>query len=113
MWNDILCVSSAVLSCCFLILTVLFARRARRDSGPAAAQLRLCISRIQSLTESQDELRLELERLANRVKMQRVRNVTEHGQRLTGEFPDPHSDPEGWRKAMNRKLAMNRIGVKQ
>lgn len=64
--------------------------------------------------ESQDILAQELERLANRVKMQRVRNVTEHGRARPGDgaMPDPMTQPNEWRTAMNRKLAEAKTGVK-
>lgn len=111
MWTAILCVSSAVLSCCFLSLTVFFALRARRDSGPAAAQARSATLRVQSLAESLEACQVELERLANRVKMQKVRN-TERGPIPSGDMPDPYSAPNEWRAAMNRKLAQAKTGVK-
>lgn len=114
MWTAILLALSAVLSTCCLILTVLFARRARRELAPAARALRSFDSRLQSLTESQELLGQELERLANRVKMQRVRNATDHGQTQLGKgsMPDPVSHPNEWRTAMNRKLAEAKTGVK-
>lgn len=111
LWPAILSASSAVLSCCFLSLTVFFARRARRDSGPAAAQARSAISHVQSLRESVEAMQLELERLANRVKMQKVRNM-ERGPIPSGDMPDPYREPNEWRAAMNRKLAQSRTGVK-
>jgi len=66
------------------------------------------------LTESLELLQIEVERLANRVKMQRVRNATEHGQTRpgNGSMPDPISQPNEWRTAMNRKLAEAKTGVK-
>jgi hypothetical protein len=64
------------------------------------------------LRESLEATQVELERLTNRVKMQRVRNVTEHGLKPTGDMPDPYREPNEWRAAMNRKLAQSRTGVK-
>lgn len=113
MWTAILSVSSAVLSSCCLIATMFLARRARHDSAPAAAQIRSVTSRIASLSESLEATQVELERLSNRVKMQRVRNVTEHsasGPRPPGDVPDPYTDPDAWRKHMSRKLAMQKVG---
>lgn len=113
LWSAILSVSSAVLSCCCLILTVLFARRAHRDSARLAPGLRSALSQMQSLQESHELLTQELARLANRVKMQRVRNVTEHGLTRSGDgMPDPVAQPTEWRAAMNRKLAEAKTGVK-
>jgi hypothetical protein len=112
LWTAIFSALSAVLACCFLILTVFFARRARADSGPQGAQLRSALSRIASLSESLEATQLELERLSNRVKMQRVRNVTEHGQKQSGDAPDPYREPNEWRAHMNRKLAQAKTGVK-
>jgi hypothetical protein len=65
---------------------------------------------VQSLQTSLEETQSALEHLANRVKMQRVRNATDHatgnGKAKLGAdgLPDPYTDPDGWRKAMNAKL---------
>ena len=111
MWNAIFSVLSVILCSCCLIGCVFVAQRARQNSGPQAAQIRSATSRIASLSESVEALQLELERLSNRVKMQRVRNVTEHGLRPSGEDPDPYRNPNEWRAAMNKKLALQRHGV--
>lgn len=114
MWTAIFSVLSVVLCSCCLIGCVFVAQRARQNSGPQAAQIRSITSRQASLVESLEAVQLELERLSNRVKMQRVRNVTEHGQMRAGNgaLPDPHTQPNEWRAAMNRKLAEAKTGVK-
>ena len=112
LWSAIFSVLSVVLCSCCLIGCVFHARRAHRNSAPQAAQIRSVISRQASFNESLEAMQLELERLANRVKMQRVRNVTEHGRTPAGEMPDPYREPNEWRAAMNRKLAQSRTGVK-
>lgn len=70
-------------------------------------------SRIASLETSRDEMQLELLNLANRLKMIKVRRAADHVRDDDDEkpkFPDPHRDPDGWRKAMNLDLAKRRIG---
>lgn len=113
MWTAILCVSSAVLASCCLIGCVFVVQRARAVSGPQVAQIRSVVSQQASMNESLQELQTELERLANRVKMQRVRNATEHGtgpKRAGDELPDPYTQPDEWRRAANRQLALKQLG---
>jgi hypothetical protein len=71
------------------------------------------LSRIQSLETSHEELAAELQAVANRVKMMRVRNATNHTRdpEPSSEMPDPHTQPEAWRKAMNLKIAQRSIGL--
>lgn len=98
---------------------MLAARRAQAGSAPLVTQMRSALSRIQSLSESLEATQVELERLSNRVKMQRVRNVTEHGQATpgpkppgNGAMPDPYTQKDEWRHAMNKRLAESKLGVK-
>lgn len=111
LWSVIFCVLSAVIAACSLMGCALCVQRARAVSGSPGAPLRLLDSRVQSLSESLELTQTELERLANRVKMQKVRNTTEHSQRRAGELPDPYTSPDEWRAAVNRKLAQQRLGV--
>lgn len=112
LWIAILCVSSVVLSSCCLIGCVRVVQRARADLEPQAAQIRSAHSRLASLNESQEGLQLELERLANRVKMQRVRNATEHGngrKPVGDDLPDPYTNPDEWRAAANKRLTQGKL----
>lgn len=96
-----------ILSCVALYLSVRSAtrvaelQRAKRDYGA---------SRISSIETSMQELAVELQHLANRVKMQRVRNTTDHAtgaskpKTSADDLPDPYTEPDAWRKAMNAKL---------
>jgi len=105
--SSVLSAASFILSCAALFLSVRSAirvqelRRAKADYGA---------SRITSIETSLHELQDELQHLANRVKMIRVRNTTDHAtgnsKPKTGPdgLPDPYTDPDGWRKAMNAKL---------
>lgn len=71
-------------------------------------------SQLESLKRSHAELVETVEALANRYKMQKVRNVVEHGasRKAAGDLPDPHTDPDGWRSAMNSKLARERFNIR-
>lgn len=93
------------------IATALFlARTVVRVQALQDRYARLPVSRIESLATAQAELAETMEALANRVKMQRVRNAANHVPDLApSSIPDPHRDPDGWRKAMNAKLALARI----
>jgi len=114
LWIAIFCVSSAILAACSLVGCVLVVRNAVADAESKARALRSVPSRIESLQESVDGLQTELERLANKVKMQRVRNVTEHqptARSRPGDEPDPYKNPDEWRTWINDKMARNRHGI--
>jgi len=92
----------------------LYVASAARGMASLAKLTRSHESRIASLQESTELLTAELERLAQRVKMQRVRNATEHAtkSKSAGDMPDPVAYPNEWRAAMNRKIAEAKTGVK-
>jgi hypothetical protein len=92
---------------------VLIVRNAVRDMGSPAADLRLRDAQIKSLRDSLELVSTELEHLAQRVKMQRVRNATDHAikSRPDGDMPDPFKSPDEWRSAMNRKMAKQKMGA--
>lgn len=72
------------------------------------------ISRLKSLETSRAEMGDELQALANRVKMMRVRRATDHVRDDKPEEtdPDPHREPDRWRDWMNGRLARDRLGLK-
>lgn len=116
MWTAIFCALSA--AACVLCLTgcVLVVRNAAHVTESQAQRLDSAESRIKSLRSSHDEMAQELEHLANRVKMQRVRNATDHASKKSGdagEFPDPVTHPNEWRTEMNKRLAIARLGAKR
>lgn len=76
---------------------------ARRAAASLAQKQRSLESAVRLLTTSQAESAELLEALANKVKMQRVRNVVAHGAG-SKSMPDPYRDPDGWRKAMNARI---------
>lgn len=81
------------------------ALRAARVSESRLQVPRSLDLRVQSLEASAEDLRSTLEQLANRVKMMRVRNAVTHTDK-SDTVPDPFKDPDAWRKAMNRKMAI-------
>lgn len=105
---NVLSVSSCILCAA---LAIYAARRAIRGPESQDRRLRSVELRLQSTETSLDALSTELQALANRVKMQRVRNATEHGIKRPSddELPDPTSQPDAWRSAMNRRLAFNQV----
>lgn len=114
MWTAIFSALTAVICVICLSGCVLIVRNAVRDMGSQGQVLRSLPSRIESLQESQRLMADELEHLAQRVKMQRVRNATDHAtkSKSAGDLPDAYTNPDEWRAAMNRKLAMQRLGGK-
>lgn len=88
-----------------LILAFFTARIAVRVSELSAIVESLNESPPESLSARLSEAEETLAMLANRVKMMRVRNAVTHTDKPNGEIPDPFRDPNGWRAAMNRKLA--------
>jgi hypothetical protein len=81
------------------------AQRAARVSVSVQAKLASCELRIESLLTSRDGMVVALDALAQRVKMQRVRAATDHAIGSKSDMPDPYKDPDGWRAAMNAKIA--------
>lgn len=100
----ILCLASAVAS-------IYGARDARAALESLEREVASLTSSMESLRDSQTSTLETLEALANKVKMQRVRNVVAHSAGSARE-PDAYSDPESWRKAMNRKLGMAHVAPK-
>lgn len=64
-----------------------------------------------SLSARLDELESTVEVLANRVKMQRVRNAATHAEKETSRDPDPYTDPDRWRQQMNARLTRDKFGL--
>lgn len=62
------------------------------------------------LTQRLDELEESIQLVANKMKMQRVRAAANHAERKTDELPDPYRDPDGWRTAMNARIARGKVG---
>jgi CRP-like cAMP-binding protein len=104
MWtviSNVLIVSSLLVS---LVAIFLAAR-----SVVAVSELRQAWLVLRPLDSKSFETRLHeaesaLSLLANRVKMQKVRNAITHVERDKGGEPDAKSDPEAWRAWMNAQL---------
>lgn len=80
-------------------------RLARCEARPIASG-----SPSESLSARLDELEQTVEVLANRVKMQKVRNAALHAEReRPGGLPDPYKEPDRWRDAVNKRLASSKL----
>lgn len=114
MWGVIFSALTAAICVLCLSGCVFIVRNAARVTESQARELRSLPSQIESLQESQKLLATELEHLAQRVKMQRVRNATDHAtkSKSDGDSPDPYREPNEWRQHMSRKLAQAKTGVK-
>jgi TolA-binding protein len=111
-WTTFFYVLIAIGSGLCLTGCVFVAQRATADAESLRKRLRSCESRIESISNSVEEQTATLTELANRVKMQRVRNVVNHAAGSSGE-PDPYKNPDEWRAMMTRKIALAKVGVKQ
>lgn len=118
MWAD----TSSVLSALSFILSIAAclsaARAATRVRALQDQLMPLPLSRLESLETSRDELIESVTDLANRYKMIRVRNATTHTdpdrpKRDAGGMPDPYKNPDEWRRAMNSKLGLGKLGASQ
>lgn len=103
MWSVIFSVSSVVIALLSLAVAFFAARIASHARELPQARLRSVESRTESLVASLNDLQSTMEVLANRVKMQRVRNFAMHAVKSDGE-PDAATDPEGWRAWKNAQL---------
>lgn len=102
-----LTVIALAISCVAALLT---ARTAVRVQALQDQFARFKRSDTESLQLQLQELTETVTQLANRVKMQRVRNAINHvPDKPSSDLPDPHRDPDAWRKAMNAKLALTKI----
>jgi hypothetical protein len=108
MWIAISCVASALVALGCLIATYFVAQSAKADAGLPQAKLHFIESQLQLLQRSQNDQAEVLTELSNRVKMMKVRNSLRHGENSTG-LPDPYRDPDGWRKAMDKRIASTRF----
>lgn len=112
MWTVFFSVSSAVVCACCLIGTIYAARNAARAQASLRARLRSLESATESTRNSIEQWAQLTTDVANSLKMQKVRRSTRvqnSSDPATG-LPDPHSEPEAWRKAMNLRIAERRIG---
>lgn len=112
MWTTFFFALTVIASVTCLIGTIYVARSAKVGAASLQKRLRSCESQIASMTTSQEELVQTVTDVANRVKMQRVRNIATHATGSPGE-PDPYKNPDEWRSMMTRKLALAKVGIKQ
>lgn len=108
--SEIFSVAGAASWLFCLILAFLLARIAARVSEFEDRVRSLNGSQSESLSARLSELEETVSLLANRVKMMRVRNAVTHTDKPSG-LPDPHRDPDGWRRAMNSRLAQSKLGI--
>lgn len=116
MWSDFsfaLSVAALLLSVAACFVAAGFASRvqALRDRV-SDLQTSLRESPVSSLGERVTQVEDAMELLANRVKMQRVRQAATHAEgaaKKTDDLPDPYRDPDGWRNAMNARLTRGKV----
>jgi DNA repair ATPase RecN len=109
MWLTFFCVSTAATACASLAISVFAARRAARALASPPQRLRSVESRLQSVEQLAEEHTQAMTDLANRLKMIKVRSAASHGFKSDNELPDAYRDPEGWRRAMNSRLAQIKL----
>jgi len=78
MWTPIFFALLAVLCMCSILLSLYAVRFATRRTASPLAKLHAAELRLQFLEQSQNETADALQVVANRVKMQRVRNAANH-----------------------------------
>jgi hypothetical protein len=83
-------------------------RRAGRVVESPRAKLRSVESRLESAEDSLSELRDLVKAQTESMKMARVRKASTHAS--SSGMPDPWTDPEGWKKAMNLRLVKGKLG---
>lgn len=108
MWPAIFCVLSAAVSILSALAAFSHAQRAARASALPLEKALSVESRLLLVERSLNDASEVLTELANRVKMMKVRGSLRHIEDKPSE-PDPYKDPDGWRKMMNRRLAMNKL----
>lgn len=102
-----LTVTALVISLAAALLTARIAVRVQALRDQFARFKR---SDTESLQQQLSELHETVAQLANRVKMMKVRNAINHvGDKPSSDLPDPHRDPDGWRRAMNAKLSLAKL----
>ena len=112
MWNEISNVLSALAFFLSIAACLFAARAAIQQPALQVRKLPLIEFRLKSAETSISELTAELEGLAQRVKMQRVRNVITHAEKASSKTdPDPYKEPDRWRDWMNSRLAKAKIGA--
>jgi uncharacterized protein YlxW (UPF0749 family) len=100
-----------LLGCVFVVRNASHVTESQEAAKPSVER------RLELLSESLKSTQDELEHLAQKVKMQRVRNATDHATRTNGGGsgrngePDPYSQPDEWRRMMEDKLARRKHGV--
>lgn len=113
MWLTNFSIVLAATSFFLSVLTALSVVRVARAATELQDRLNsLPNSPSASLAKRVNELEDEVLNLANRVKMIKVRRAADHvrDDAPRDGMPDPHKDPDGWRKAMNLRIAQGRIG---
>jgi ABC-type transport system involved in cytochrome bd biosynthesis fused ATPase/permease subunit len=109
--NVFFSVLSAVAAIASLLGAFLAVRYARRVAELPRAKLRSIELRTESLENSVSEWSQTVTDLANSQKMTRVRAASTHASKARTDdgLPDPFTDPDGWRKAMNKRIAMSKF----
>lgn len=114
MWSGIFFALSVTVCIVCSLVSLSAVKVAARASESARRRLSSCESRIESLESSHKDALTLMGDLANRLKMTRVRAAASHLDRDQGKStePDPYTQPDEWRKSMNKRLAEARTGAK-
>lgn len=109
MWHDFFSALSVVLSLSSLILSTFAVLRASRVAALPEKRLRSLESAQQSNADQLEQLLEHVTEMTNSLKMQRVRAAAKHSSVTRPEMPDPYKDPNGWRDAMNKRIALGKL----
>jgi len=112
MWNAIFFVLSATAFGLSLLAASYTARIAAAVRDLPLERLRSIESQTRLLESSVSEWSEITTALSNTLKTMRVRRAgVEHAaEKKNGNaMPDPYTDPDGWRKAMNKRIALKQF----
>lgn len=94
---------AASIACLSAAIGLFAAARAVKVSASLRHKQRSLELQMQSQQQLAEEMQSALTDVTNRVKMMRVRNAANH---VGNGKADPYSNPDAWRREMNKTLAL-------